>query len=342
MTQTIMFTDVEGSSKLRRARGERAAQFALRSHGSLMRSVLQDHRGREVQSFGDGFLFAFSSARDAVTCAIAIQRAIAEDTHGSAGQTPQARIGINVGEVIEEDGDIFGLPVDAAEHIQSKAKAGQILVSELVRGVVGMAHDIQFVERGRFKLKNFPERCRLYEVPWHTERAETKPIARALLHADIVGAVSVYDRLGDRKSLEAMKDFHAILRAAAASHAADWTKTAGDNYIASFRSADAAVLAAAEMQQGFAAHNAEHRGKPLRVRIALHYGEVLREADELFGNAMFVVVLLSATGRPAGILATSDLRERVSEAQASRFGRPRLVKFADLSGSYLVHRLAWK
>jgi len=69
MTQTIMFTDVEASSKLRRSKGESAAQRDLRDQSRLIRSQVKEHSGREVKTFGDGFLLAFSSARDAVRCA---------------------------------------------------------------------------------------------------------------------------------------------------------------------------------------------------------------------------------------------------------------------------------
>jgi len=241
---------------------------------------------------------------------------------------PQVRIGINIGEVIEEDGDVFGLPVDAAEHIQSTARAGQILVSELVRGVVGAADDIQFLERGRFKLKNFPERWRLYELPWQTEQAALTPISRALLIADMVGAVSMFDRLGDEASLEAIRGFYAIARAQSASHGSDWAKTAGDTLLASFRSPSSAVICAIGMQRAFAVHNQEHVAKRLRVRIALHYGDVIREADEIFGHTLVVAVLMTQVGRAGDILVSSTLRQQVKDATV-RFGKGRHVEFRD-------------
>ena len=78
-TLTILFTDVEGSTDLRTRHGDDLAQEILRGHERLLREQFQEHGGREVVFLGDGFMVAFGSARKAVSCAIAIQRAFDED-----------------------------------------------------------------------------------------------------------------------------------------------------------------------------------------------------------------------------------------------------------------------
>ena len=112
----------------------------------------------------------FVSPRNAVACAIGMQRALADGNRARPDdQQLQLRVGLNSGEAIREDGDLFGSTVDAAARICAKAAGGQILTSETVRGVVGATKDIQFADRGRFRLKGFPDRWRLLEVVWQQE-----------------------------------------------------------------------------------------------------------------------------------------------------------------------------
>jgi class 3 adenylate cyclase/tetratricopeptide (TPR) repeat protein len=177
-TVTVLFTDVEGSTDLTTRRGDEAAQEILRAQRELVRQQVERHSGHEVKSLGDGFMVAFASARRAVACAVGIQRALAEHNRRQPpDQQVRVRIGLNTGEVIQEEADLFGEAVNAAARIAAKAKGGQILVSETLRGVMGRAKDVDLVDRGRFRLKGFPERWRLFEVVWQEEGA----VAPALL-----------------------------------------------------------------------------------------------------------------------------------------------------------------
>jgi class 3 adenylate cyclase/tetratricopeptide (TPR) repeat protein len=165
-TVTVLFTDVEGSTDLTTRRGDEAAQAILRTQRELVRQQVEQHSGHEVKSLGDGFMVAFASARKAVACAVGIQRALEEHNRQHPDQQVQVRIGLNTGEAIQEEADLFGAAVDAAARIAAKAKGGQILLSDTVRGVLGRAKDVELVDRGRFRLKGFPERWHLYEAIW--------------------------------------------------------------------------------------------------------------------------------------------------------------------------------
>jgi class 3 adenylate cyclase/tetratricopeptide (TPR) repeat protein len=174
-TVTVLFTDVEGSTDLATRRGDEAAQEILRTQRELVRQQVEQHCGHEVKSLGDGFMVAFASARRAVACAAGIQRALSEHNRRQpSDQQVRVRIGLNTGEVIHEEADLFGEAVNAAARIAAKAKGSQILVSEAVRVVMGRAKDVELVDRGRFRLKGFPERWRLFEVVWH-EKATVAP-----------------------------------------------------------------------------------------------------------------------------------------------------------------------
>jgi class 3 adenylate cyclase len=337
VTATIMFMDVVASSKFRRGRGEASAQDALRTQKELIREQVQRHSGREVKTMGDGFMLAFASARDAVNCAIAIQRTVAQHNDGRTGQLPLLRAGINIGEVREEEGDLFGLPVDAAEHIQSKAKGGQILVSELVRGVVGAAEGVQFEERGRYRLKNFPGRWRLYEVPWQAPEPSRKALTCALLICDFVGMVPLFERLGDEEGVEVLRAYSAIFRAHLDRYPVIWEKVAGDTFLAALPSPRDALECATALQKGYEARNREHSGEPLRVRMALHMGEVIQEADELYGRALNFTVVLSDAADEGQILASSQFAELAEPLEGVTFRGPRDVDLRGVAGVQRVY-----
>jgi class 3 adenylate cyclase/tetratricopeptide (TPR) repeat protein len=171
-TVTILFTDVVGSTDLTTSRGDEAAQEIMRVQRELTRLQVEEHSGHEVKGLGDGFMVAFTTARQAVACAVGIQRALEEHNRQQPlDEQVQVRIGLNTGEVIHEEEDMFGEAVNAAARIAAKAKGGQILLSEAAKGVLGRARDVELVDRGRFRLKGFPERWRLFEVVWQEETA---------------------------------------------------------------------------------------------------------------------------------------------------------------------------
>src|SRR5437870_10743139 len=178
---TVLFTDIVGSAALKTSQGDATAQELVRGHFDLLRQQVESHGGREVKTLGDGRTATVLSPRSALTSAIAMQRALADGNRTKPPeQQVQVRVGLNAGEAIREDGDLFGSTVDAAARICAKAAGGQILTSETVRGVVGATKDIQFADRGRFRLKGFPDRWRLVEVVWQEEA----PAARAPVLAE--------------------------------------------------------------------------------------------------------------------------------------------------------------
>ena len=159
---TILFSDVEGSTDLRTERGDVVAHRILRAHEEVVRACVAAHDGREVKALGDGFMIAFTSVRKALTCAVAIQVGLAERNAAAPGDEVQVRIGVNTGEVVVEGDDLYGQAVNAAARIASRAKGGEILISEIVRQLAGSGPDFTFVDRGRYRLKGFPDRWHLF------------------------------------------------------------------------------------------------------------------------------------------------------------------------------------
>ena len=192
---TILFTDVEASTDLRTRHGDEVAQGLLRGHEEVVRYQVRAHGGIEVKALGDGFMMAFGSARRALASAVAIQRALA-DRHLDLPDI-KVRIGVNTGEVVLQGDDLYGQAVHAAARIAAKASGGEILVSEIVKQLVGSTPDVTFVDRGRYQLKGFPERSHLFEVVWAEDEptlsatfaARTPYVGREAERAELAGLV---------------------------------------------------------------------------------------------------------------------------------------------------------
>ena len=162
--RTVLFTDVEGSTALTERVGDAKAREVLRAHERIVREALRAHGGAEVKAMGDGFMASFSSATRALECAIAMQRAFA--VHNEAADAPiRVRIGLNAGEPIAEEKDLFGTAVNLAARIAAQAVGGEILASDVVRQLVA-GKGFLFSDRGEVELKGFEEPVRLYEVRW--------------------------------------------------------------------------------------------------------------------------------------------------------------------------------
>ncbi len=130
----------------------------------MVREALKAHGGSEVKTMGDGFMASFSSATKALECAIAMQRAFAEHNE-SAPEPILVRVGLNAGEPIAEDDDLFGTAVNEAARITAAAKGGEILASDVVRQLA-KGKDFLFADRGEANLKGFDEPVQLYELKW--------------------------------------------------------------------------------------------------------------------------------------------------------------------------------
>jgi class 3 adenylate cyclase len=141
--------------------GDDAGRAVLREHERLTREVLDAHGGTEVKTMGDGFMASFTSVTQTVECAIALQQAFASRD----GEPLAVRVGINAGEPIEEDGDLFGATVILAARIAAKADGGEILVADTVRGLC-TGKGFLFSDRGEFVAKGMEEPVRVYEVSW--------------------------------------------------------------------------------------------------------------------------------------------------------------------------------
>jgi class 3 adenylate cyclase/pimeloyl-ACP methyl ester carboxylesterase len=163
---TILFTDITSSTSLTQQLGDAKAQELVRAHNAIVRDALNKHSGSEIKHTGDGIMASFFSPSAALDCAIAIQRAVAASGDAQLG----VHIGINAGEPVAEDHDLFGTSVQLARRICDQASGSEILVSDVVRQLVA-GKQFLFSDRGEVALRGFEDPARLYELRWQAEPA---------------------------------------------------------------------------------------------------------------------------------------------------------------------------
>jgi adenylate cyclase len=163
---TILFTDMEGSTSLTQRLGDAAAQDILRTHNRIVRDALAAHSGNEIKHTGDGIMASFTSASAALEAAVAIQKALADHNQGDPDTPIRVRIGLNAGEPVAEDEDLFGTAVQLAARVCDKAEPGQVLVSNVVQELAA-GKGFDFADQGEASLKGFEKPVRLHAVRWH-------------------------------------------------------------------------------------------------------------------------------------------------------------------------------
>ncbi len=161
---TILFTDISASTALTQRLGDAKAQELVRAHNAIVREALERHGGGEIKHTGDGIMASFPSASRALECAIAIQRAVG--VRGDANL--MVHIGLNAGEPVAEEEDLFGTAVQLARRICDQAESGEILVSNVVRELAA-GKAFLFSDRGEAVLRGFEDPVRLYAVRWRKE-----------------------------------------------------------------------------------------------------------------------------------------------------------------------------
>ena len=172
----ILAADVAGYSRLMGA-DEEGTLARLNAHRrEFLEPTVAEHRGRVVKRTGDGILVEFVSAVDATRCAIEVQHGMAQRNIGVADeQRIEIRIGVHVGDIIIEEGDIFGDGVNIAARLESVAQPGGLCISEDAYRQVRDKLDANFLDSGERQLKNIARPVRIYEFYPDTSPAGKTP-----------------------------------------------------------------------------------------------------------------------------------------------------------------------
>ena len=185
----ILAADVAGYSRLMGA-DEEGTLTRLKAHRrELVDPKIAEHRGRIVKTTGDGLLVEFASVVDAIRCAVEIQREMAErNADAPVDRRIEYRIGLNVGDIIIDESDIFGDGVNVAARLEALAEPGGICVSRMVREQVRDKLALSFADIGEQQVKNIARPVRAYAVTMDAAPSALPAAARAptdLLHRSI-------------------------------------------------------------------------------------------------------------------------------------------------------------
>ena len=161
----ILAADVAGYSRLMGADEEDTLNRLRANRADVIDPKISENRGRIVKTTGDGLLVEFSSVVDAVRCAVEVQQIIAQGNAGIAAEKRiEFRMGINVGDIAVEDGDIFGDGVNVASRLEGLADPGGVCVSARVQEDVAGRLDLTFDDIGEQNLKNIARPVRVYRM----------------------------------------------------------------------------------------------------------------------------------------------------------------------------------
>jgi len=165
----ILYADVAGYSRLT-GEDEDATHRALSEYLDLIASTIETHRGQVMHYAGDAVLAMFDAVVHAVSCATEIQGKLRERNQELPnGRKVQFRIGVNLGDVIKDRGDIYGDGVNVAARLESLADPGGICISDAVRSAVGKKLDLDYEDLGEQEVKNIAEPVRTYRVMMEDE-----------------------------------------------------------------------------------------------------------------------------------------------------------------------------
>lgn len=172
-TRTIVFTDMVDSTARLDELGDEAGMETMREHNRIVRRLLDDHRGRVVKNTGDGFMLVFNSTSDAIRFSISFQQELTRYSLDNPLNALRVRIGINAGEPVSEDGDLYGIAVNVAARLCDRAGTGEILTSAAVAGLT-MGKGFKFSDAGEIQLKGVSRPFLAHRIEF-TSGGETSP-----------------------------------------------------------------------------------------------------------------------------------------------------------------------
>ena len=153
---TMLFTDLAGSTEHLVRTGDRLWEATLEAHRTVVRQALARHRGREIDTAGDGFLAVFSLPSDALRCADEVR-------WDAAAQGLNVRAGLHAGEVNVQPTGIFGVAVHVAARVAAQAQPGEVLLTETVQTLT-MGSELEAETAGEYRLKGIPGIWHLFRL----------------------------------------------------------------------------------------------------------------------------------------------------------------------------------
>jgi len=172
----VFIADMVGYSRLMESDEEGVLDRQKHYRRQVVDPEISRHRGRIVKTTGDGLLVEFSSAKDAVSCAIEIQTEMAQrETEKDEQQRIKYRVGINLCDVIFDDDDIFGDGVNVAARLEGLAEPGGVCISDIVLQTVDVSGSLNFRDMGGQRIKNLSRPIRVWQWTPNASAEQKKP-----------------------------------------------------------------------------------------------------------------------------------------------------------------------
>ena len=180
----------------------------------------------------------------------------------------------------------------------------------------------------------------------YAEKPDLRPQAApdgtvTIMFSDIEGSTAKTEELGDQRWMEVLREHNAIVREHLAAHEGFEVKSEGDGFMLAFQSARKALQCAIETQKAFA-ERAESSDVPIRVRMGLHTGEMIKEGDDFFGKHVILAARIAGQADGGEILVSSLLRELTASGGDIEFGDGRQVELKGLAGVQEMFPVSWQ
>ena len=159
------------------------------------------------------------------------------------------------------------------------------------------------------------------------------------MFSDIEGSTEKTDRLGDKTWMEVLREHNAIVREQIKAHGGFEVKSEGDGFMVAFQSAGKALECASAIQNALATRN-ESAAEPVKVRMGLHAGEVIKEGEDFFGRNVIMAARVASQASGGEILASSVMKALLSGSDVA-WGDSRTVALKGLSGEHEIWAVEW-
>jgi class 3 adenylate cyclase len=320
-TLTMLHTDIENSTPLTVHLGDRYPAI-LATHCALLRAAFAAHEGREVDTQGDSFFVVFPRATQAVAAAVAIQRTLATEPWPPGGVV-RVRIGMHTGEPIRTTEGYTGLDIIRAARIKEAGHGGQVLLSTSTAAIVqdALLDELGLRDLGAHRLKGLLRPERIFQLmipdlpadfpPLHSldTRGRARPglapgrVLTTVLFVDINNASALIVALGDRRWLALRAQYTALVRQELARHGGEEMEMVGDQTLAVFDGAAAAIRCGCAIRDGV-------QGLGITVKVGIHAGEV--EYDDISGITVLTGARIMGAGQPGEVLVSHTVTELVA------------------------------
>jgi class 3 adenylate cyclase len=315
-TLTVLHTEIEGSTLLTVHLGDRYPEV-LATHCTLLRSAFAAHEGHEVDTQGDSFFVVFPRATQAVAAAVAMQRALATAAWPEGGAV-RVRIGLHTGEPIRTAAGYTGLDVIRGARIRDAGHGGQVLLSKSTAALVedALLDGLSLRDLGAYRLKNLPRPERIFQLiipdlpadfpplrSLDTREREPGRVLTTVLFIDMADSSALIVALGDRRWLELRAQYSALVRQELARHGGEEMEMVGDETLAVFDSAAAAIRCGCAIRDAV-------QGLGIALRVGIHAGEV--EYDNLSGITVLAGARITAIAQPGEVLVSNTVKELVA------------------------------